>query len=173
MAISTNIDRLHRGMRFIVTALTGVLAGFLISHSIMLGRFFDWVLAAGNNAFFADTFAPFRAATHANVHYNAVLWLSLIAGLLWLVSSFVLQRDRILALTAGLSSFWVGAVFFASGFAEAEAAVCSGVADDTLRELYAVLNLPMHRAFALAYTLAFSALLWAGTRTVRPHSTAS
>jgi len=173
MSTSQRFYTIHRTLWFTTTALTGVLAGFLISHCLILGRFFNWMLAAGDDAFFSDIFAPFRTATRANVHYNAVLWLSLLVGLLWLVSSFVLQRDRILALTAGLSSFWVGAVFFASGFAEAEEAVCSGVADQALRALYSALNLPLHRGFAVAYSLAFLVLLWAGSRQMNRHIAAS
>src|SRR5689334_1985136 len=32
----------------LTTMLTGVLAGYMVSHSIMLGRFFNWYLETGN-----------------------------------------------------------------------------------------------------------------------------
>ena len=34
---------------FALTMLTGILAGFLLSHSIMLGRYFTWLIESGNS----------------------------------------------------------------------------------------------------------------------------
>ena len=70
----------------------------------------------------------------------------------------------IVALIAGLSSFWVGSVFFASGFAEAEAAVATGMASEAVRQFFVAWNIPMHRSFAVFYTLCFLLLLLAGCR---------
>jgi hypothetical protein len=141
-----------------------MLAGFLTSHSVMLGRYFTWLIETDNYQVFPDTFAVFRAATHANVHYNLILWASFLVGILWTTLSFILKQGRITALVAGLSSFWVGIVFFASNFSDAEAAVSSGVATESVRQFFVSWNLPMHRSFAVFYTLCFALLLLYGTR---------
>lgn len=158
------IHRIHTLLWFAITILTGGLAGFLTSHSVMLGRYFTWLIESGNYHVFTDTFAPFRQATRANVHYNLFLWASLVIGILWTVTCFLVKRNRIVALVAGLSSFWVGAVFFASGFSEAEEAVSTGVADEAVRQFFVSWNLPMHRSFAVFYTLCFFLLLVVGFR---------
>lgn len=158
------LGRIHRVLWFVHTILTGILAGFLTSHSVMLGRYFTWLIETGNYQVFPDTFAVFRAATHANVHYNLFLWASFLIGILWTTLSFVLKQGRITALVAGLSSLWVSIVFFASNFSDAEAAVSSGVATESVRQFFVTWNLPMHRSFAVFYTLCFALLLLYGTR---------
>lgn len=155
---------IHRILWLAITMLTGILAGFLISHSVMLGRYFTWLIESGNYQVFRDTFSVFRQATHANVHYNLFLWISLIIGIIYTIVSFILKKSRVTALIAGLSSFWVGSVFFASGFGDAEEAVATGVADETVRQFFASWNLPMHTSFAVFYTVCFFLLLLSGFR---------
>jgi hypothetical protein len=152
------------GLWFAVTLLTGILSGFLISHSVMLGRFFSWLIESGNNHVFVDTFSVFREATRANVYYNLFLWASLAVGVVWTVFCFILRKTRIAAVIAGLSSFWVGVVFFASGFAAAEEAVAEGTATETVRQFFVSWNIPMHTSFAAFYTICLFLLLLAGFR---------
>jgi len=149
---------------FAVTMLTGILAGFLLSHSIMLGRFFTWLIESGNSNIFADTFSVFRATTRANVHYNLVLWISLALGVAWTLVCFIARKSRTVAVIAGMSSLWVGCVFFVSDFAAAEAAVATGVADEMVREFFVSWNIPMHASFAAFYTVCFFLLLLSGFR---------
>jgi len=158
------LGRIHWILWFVLTILTGILAGFLTSHSVMLGRYFTWLIETGNYYVFTDTFAVFRAATHANVHYNLFLWASFLIGILWTILCFILKKGRITAFVAGLSSLWVSIVFFASNFSDAEAAVSSGTATESVRQFFVAWNLPMHRSFAVFYTLCFLLLLIYGTR---------
>jgi len=158
------IRRIDRVLWFAITMLTGILAGFLISHRVMLGRYFTWLIESGNYQVFTDTFSVFRQATRANVHYNFFLWASLAVGTIWTISSFVIKKNRIIALIAGLSSLWVGCVFFSSGFSEAEEAVAKGMADEAVRQFFVSWNLPMHTAFAAFYTFCFFLLLLSGFR---------
>ncbi len=152
---------------FAITMLTGILAGFLISHSVMLGRYFTWLIESGNYSVFTGTFSIFREATHANVHYNLFLWASLIFGILWTVSCFMVRKNRIIAFIAGLSSFWVGSVFFSSGFSNAEEAVSMGIADETVRQFFVSWNIPMHASFAVFYSLCFFLLLFSRHNEIR------
>jgi len=168
MADMENIHRIHRVFWFAITMLTGILAGFLISHSVMLGRYFTWLIESGNYQVFTDTFSVFREATHANVHYNLFLWVSFIVGILWTILCFIIKKSRGIALIAGLSSFWVSCVFFASNFSDAEEAVTSGVADEAVRQFFVSWNLPLHTSFAAFYTLCFFLLLLSGIKEFRP-----
>ncbi|MBN2556484.1 MAG: hypothetical protein JXA97_11140 [Anaerolineales bacterium] len=155
---------IQRGLWVLTTLLTALLAGFLTSHSVMLGRYFTWIIQTGHYPIFAETFPLFRAASQANVHYNLFLYASIIIGILWTVSCFIVRKDRVVALIAGLSTFWVGGAFFASGFSEAEEAVSTGAADAAVQQFFVSLNLPLHTSFAVFYTICFLLLLWAGCR---------
>ena len=162
----TLVRQIYRILWFGTTIITGILAGFLTSHSIMLGRFFSWLIETGNFHVFTDTFSHFRLATQANVHYNMFLWISLLIGTLWTIFTFILRENRATALIAGLSTFWVGGVFFASGFSEAEEAVATGMADEATRQFFLSWNLPIHTSFAFFYSFCLFLLLMAGIRTI-------
>jgi hypothetical protein len=163
------VHRIHRVLWFAITMLTGILAGFLTSHSVMLGRYFTWLIESGNYQVFTDTFSVFREATRANVHYNLFLWASLIAGIIWTIFCFITNKNRIIALIAGLSSFWLACVFFASGFSDAEEAVAKGIADEAVRQFFVSWNIPMHISFAIFYAFCFFLLLLSGCRQFRRH----
>lgn len=167
------ICRIYAILWFLITILTGILAGFLTSHSIMLGRFFTWLIESDNYKVFIETFSVFREATHANVHYNLFLWASLIIGIIWIIFCFIVKKNRIIGLIAGLSSLWVSCVFFASNFSDAEEAVAMGVADEAVRQFFVSWNIPMHISFAVFYTLCFFLLLLAGCKEIRSNTNLS
>ena len=73
--------------------------------------------------------------------------------------SFILKRDRIIAIIAGLATVWVGVIFVAFEFGKVENAVMMGIADETTMQLFASLNLPIHTSFAIIYTVSFLLLL--------------
>jgi hypothetical protein len=143
------------------TMLTGILAGFLISHSVMLGRYFTWMLESGNEDLLRQTFSVFRESVSPppQIIYNIPLYLGLIFGVVYTVLSFLLKRDRIIAVTAGLSTFWVANIFFISNFNKAEAAVMSSTADAEVMQFFENTNLPFHITFAVIYSVSFFLLL--------------
>ena len=144
------------------TILTGIMAGFMISHSLMLGRFFNWFIESGNVDLLRQTFSVFRGTGNYSFFYSlylSPLLLSLISGIIWTVLSFILKRDRIIAIIAGLATVWVGAIFVAFKFGKVEEAVMMGIADETTMQLFASLNLPIHTSFAIIYTVSFLLLL--------------
>lgn len=150
---------------FLITIATGMLAGFLTSHSIMLGRFFSWLLKNNHNEVFTDYFSVFREETRANVYYNLFLYFGLISGIGFTIICFIKKRTRIVALIAGLSTLWVSVGFFTWDFNQIEEAVSTGVADVATTEKFLAWNLPMHTAFACLYVLSFIMLLIAGFST--------
>jgi hypothetical protein len=141
------------------TVLTGILAGFLTSHAIMFGRFQTWFIESGNVDLLHQTYTVFRATSSPHVLYDAFFYLALVAGLVWTLFAFLLKRDRIIAVVAGLSTLWVSVVFFASGFGEAEDAVLTGMADEATTQLFVSLNVPLHTGFAVYYVVSLFLLL--------------
>jgi hypothetical protein len=141
------------------TALTGLMAGFLTSHSIMFGRFQTWFIESGNADLLRQTFSVFRAASSPHILYDSFLYIALIAGVVWTVFAFLLKRDRVIAVVAGLSTFWVGAVFFGFDFGKVEDQVMMGIADESTMATFAHLNVPLHTGFAVFYVISLFLLL--------------
>jgi len=158
------MTRIQRVLWYATTLSTGILTGFLVSHSVMLGRFFTWLIKADRYDVFEESFSVFRLSSHANVHYNLFLVVALVIGVLYAAISLILRKDRPTALLAGLSTLWVSCVFFISRFSDAEAAVASGVADQSVRDFFVAWNLPMHSSFAIFYAVCFLLLLRSGMR---------
>jgi hypothetical protein len=141
------------------TILTGILAGFLVSHAIMFGRFLQWFMESGNETLLHQTYTVFRAASSPHIAYNIPLSLAFVSGIIWTVLAFIVKRDRIIAVTAGLSTVWVSMIFFISDFGEAEEAMMTATADARLTQLYTALNLPIHTLFAAMYVVSLFLLL--------------
>ena len=142
------------------TILTGILAGFMISHSIMFGRFFTWFIKSGNVDLLLSTYSVFRPSNESyDALYDYFLLCAFISGIIWVVLALILKRDRIIATIAGLATVWVSVIFIGTGFDEVEEAALSGIADETTMQLFASLNVPIHTSFAIIYTVSFLLLL--------------
>jgi hypothetical protein len=143
------------------TVFTGILAGFLTSHSIMLGRFFSWYVESGNMDLMRQTFSVFREVSQPdpNALYNIPLYLSFVSGVIWTALAFLLKRDRIIALIAGLSTFWTGSIFFVIDLDEAEDAVVTGLASEQMAQYFLSINVPVHTLFAAIYVVSLFLLL--------------
>lgn len=156
--------KLHSIFWYPTVILTGVLAGFMVSHAIMLGRFFNWYISSGNEELLHRTYTVFRLESSPQVTYDIPLYLALVVGILWTVLSFLIRKDRIVAFIAGLSTLWTGFIFTATGLGEAEDAVLSGMADAAVTRHYLNINLPIHSLFAVIYLVSLFLLLWSGRR---------
>ena len=141
------------------TMLTGILAGFLTSHAIMFGRFQTWFIESGNVDLLHKTFTVFREAYSPQVLYDSFFYLALGSGVLWTVLAFLMKKDRIIAVIAGLSTLWVSIAFFATNFGSAEDEVLMGIADERMTRLFVSLNVPIHTYFAIFYVLSLFLLL--------------
>ena len=92
------------------------------------------------------------------------MYVAFIIGIIWTIVSFVIKKDRIIALIAGLSTLWVGMIFMISDLDEAEEAVLSSAGNADLTQLFLNINIPIHSTFAAIYLVSFILLLWYGMR---------
>jgi hypothetical protein len=169
---SNSLERAYRLLWGAATVTVGILAGFMTSHSVMLGRFFTWYVESGNMDLLRATYSAFRLESSPQLLYNLFLYLGLVAGLAWAVLAFIVKRHRVAALLAGLSTLWVGVAFRASGFNELEEAVMTATADPATALRFVQLNVPLHASFALVYVASLVALLVVGARPGRPAAAA-
>jgi hypothetical protein len=159
-------QRAYRFFWYLTTVITGILAGFMLSHSIMLGRYYSWLAEdAGRMDLMKQTYAAFRAEYRPQDLYNFFLYLSLPIGIAFVILALILKKDRILSAFAGLSTFWVGAIYFLSGLSTAESAVLKAEADRQIALYFASINVPAHVCFAVLYTMSFVLLLFIGMKT--------
>jgi hypothetical protein len=145
-----------------LTIVTGILAGFMISQSLMLGPFFTWFVESDNTNLMRETYSVYRAGGTFALRYTLYylpLLLSLIFGGIWTVLAFLRKTDRIIAVIAGLSTYWVSALFIGTGFMSVEEATMKGLADDATFQRFASLNVPLHSTFAIIYSVSLVLLL--------------
>lgn len=154
-----NLNKLYWFFWYFTTIITGILAGFMISHAIMLGRFFTWFVESGNMDLLRSSYSVFRQAKSPQVLYNLFLYIGLISGIIWTGLAYIRKKDRVLATIAGLSTLWVATIFRFLNFDYMEEAVVSGVADEKIAQSYASLNVPLHTLFAIIYSVSIILLL--------------
>lgn len=151
--------RLYWPLWVITTMLTGVLSGYMVSHSIMFGRFFNWYIESDNLELLRQTYTTFRAGSDAYKIYDIPILLHLIAGTAFVLLAFVLKRHRIITVLAGLSTGWVGAIFIGMDVGEAEDAVLTSTADSETVQYFLSINIPAHSSFAVIYLASLFLLL--------------
>jgi hypothetical protein len=148
---------------FVSAALTGIVAGFMLGHALILGRFLEWMLAAGPPALLSQTYAVFRAGPgRAGLDaYYAVAGLQALSALAFLLVALAAGRHRTAGVVAGLAGVLWLAVHYGSGFAALEAAVLrspSAVSLD-LAGRFTAWNTPIHLFHAVALAAGLAALL--------------
>lgn len=74
------LARLYWPLWVVTTMLTGVLSGYMVSHSIMFGQFFNWYIESDNLELLRQTYTTFRDGSNAYKIYDIPLLLHLIAG---------------------------------------------------------------------------------------------
>jgi hypothetical protein len=155
-------ERLYWPSWFLAALLTGVVAGFMLGHALILARFVDWMLLSGAPAL-SQAYPAFRAtAGRPGLDaFYAVAGLQLVGTSAFLLVALMAGRHRTAALVAGVAgALWI-AVHYASGFGALEARVVQS-ATDVPREVagrFVGWNTPIHFFHAATLTVALGALL--------------
>jgi len=155
-------DRLYWPIWFCAALLTGIVAGFMLGHALILARFIDWLLLSGTPSL-SQAYAAFRAsAGRAGLDgYYAVAGLQVIGTSAFLIVSLAARRHRAAALVAGLAgALWV-AVHYASGFGALEATVvrAGGEIPREVAGRFVDWNVPINLFHAGTLAVALGALL--------------
>ncbi|OLC30919.1 MAG: hypothetical protein AUH81_19150 [Candidatus Rokubacteria bacterium 13_1_40CM_4_69_5] len=147
----------------LVTALTAIVAGFMVGHALRLGQFLSWMVASGRGRMLSQTY-PVFALTEGrggrSVFY-ALCGLQAVAGLAFLALALVGRRRRLAAAVAGLAGpLWQG-THFGSGFARVEQAVLRSVTEvaPEAAERFVAWSVPLHVFHAATLVVALGALL--------------
>jgi hypothetical protein len=155
-------DRLYWPTWWLATLLTGIVAGFMLGHALILARFLNWQLLSGVPAL-SHAYPAFReSAGRAGLNvYYAVAALQVVGTSAFLLVSLIARRQRTAALVAGVAGvLWI-AIHYASGFGALEASVLRG-ASKIPREVagrFVGWNVPIHFFHAVTLAVALGALL--------------
>src|SRR4030095_10425330 len=102
-------ERLYWPSWFLAALLTGVVAGFMLGHALILARFVDWLLLSSGPAL-GRAYPAFRATagrTGLDAFY-AVAGLQLVGTSAFLLVALMAGRHRTAALVAGVAgALWV------------------------------------------------------------------
>jgi hypothetical protein len=155
-------ERLYWPSWCLAAVLTGIVAGFMLGHALILARFLDWLLLSETPAL-SQAYASFRgtAGRSGLDAYYTVAGLQVMGTSAFLLVALAARRHRAAALLAGIAgALWI-AIHYASGFGALEARVIRS-ATSVPRELvdrFVGWNTPIHFFHAGTLTVALAALL--------------
>jgi hypothetical protein len=156
-------DALYWTSWLLAAGLTGIVAGLMLGHALLLAPFLDWLLAGAPSGLFGPTYPRFRsAAGRAGLGaFYAVVGFQVLAVALFLLLALVRRRHRGAAVIAGAAGAGWVLVHYASGFGALEAEVVRSVAEPPagLVSRFVAWNTPLHYVHALVLTVALGALL--------------
>ena len=154
--------RLFWSCWLLASVTTGLVAGFMLGHALILGRFLDWMLASDPRLLASSypTFAS-RAGRGGLTMFYAICGLQVIAALALLALALVGRRHRLAATIAALAAVLWPTVHYASGFGTLEAIVLRSptpVAPEVAARFLAW-NGPVHAIHATLLVVGLLALL--------------
>jgi hypothetical protein len=152
-------NRLYACGHLIATILSGIVTGFYLSHSLVLGPMFYWLADPARQPLLQQTYSEFRVI-HPPFVYLAVIAAQVVAVLGFAALSVWFGRNIPLTVAAAACSMAVPLLHVASGFFRLEVGVVSASlrgAPDLAR--FAAWNVPIH-LFHTAATLAACVLLY-------------
>jgi hypothetical protein len=156
-------DGLYWVCWLLAVLFTGLVAGLMLGHALILAPFLSWMLANGPPGTFDHTYPVFRATAGAVglTVYFLLAGVQVAMALAFLVAAVAMRRHRAAAAVAGAASVCWVIVHYASGFGAVEAQLFrypAGGADDVARPFLAW-NTPIHFLHAGILTVALLALL--------------
>ncbi len=157
-------DGLYWACWLLAVLFTGLVAGLMLGHALILAPFLSWMLAIGPPGTLDHTYPVFRATAGAAglTVYYLLAGVQVAMALGFLAVAVAMRRHRAAAAVAGAASLCWVIVHYASGFGAVEAQLFrnpAGGADGVARRFLAW-NTPIHFLHAGILTVALLALLW-------------
>ena len=138
------------------------MAGFMLGHALILGRFLDWMLAS-DPRLLASTYPVFaRSAGRGGLDaFYAICGLQVLAAVVLLGLALMTRHHRVAATLAALAAVLWPTVHYASGFGAVEATVLrssTAVAPEVVARFLAA-NASVHAIHTVLLVMGLVALL--------------
>jgi hypothetical protein len=147
----------------VALATTGIVAGFMLSHALLLGRYLDWLLTSGRARLLADTYPVFARSDGKSglTAFYAVAGLQVLSGIAFLVVSALARRQAATGAIVGVAAVLWPVVHYASGFGALEAQVLRSTSEvpPDVASAFVRWNGPIHIVHAATLTAALGALV--------------
>ncbi len=105
----------------VTVVLTGAAAGAMTGHTILFGRFLNWMFESGNTEVFKDTYPVFIREKSPQLLFDNLFTLTILVTTGFNAYLYLSGKVNVFSLLAvGLQWAFVG-VFFGTGFAKVEA----------------------------------------------------
>lgn len=155
-------DRLYWPCWIAATVLTALVAGLMLGHALLLGRFIEWLLASGSSEL-ARAYPGFRAGAGRAwlTAFYAVCGLQVISVVAFLAAALRARRRAGPAAVAAVAgALWL-VVHYASGFGGLEARVLQSQEEPPpgVTARFVLLNTPIHLSHVATLVTALGALL--------------
>jgi hypothetical protein len=156
------MQRLFWPCWLLASLTTGLVAGFMLGHRLILGRFLDWMLTA-DPRLLATTYPAFAGSAGRgglSVFY-AICGLQVIAALALVALSLGARRHRLGASIAAIAAVLWPVVHYGSGFGAVEAVALRSVTPvpAEVAARFLAWNAPVHTAHAVVLVVGLGALL--------------
>ena len=154
--------RLFWPVWLLAAVTTGLVAGFMLGHALILGRFLDWMLTSDPRllATTYPSFADSAGSTGLTLFY-AICGLQIVAAPVLLALAFGARRHRPGAAIAGLTAVLWPILHYASGFGAVEAVALRSATPVTpdVAARFLAWNAPVHTIHAALLVVGLIALL--------------
>jgi hypothetical protein len=154
--------RLFWSCWLVASVTTGLVAGFMLGHALILGRFLDWLLVS-DPRLLASTYPAFASSAGRGglTMFYAICGLQVIAALALLALALVARRHRLAAAVAALAAVLWPTVHYASGFGALEAMVLRTTTpvSPEVASRFLAWNAPVHAIHAVLLVAGLLALL--------------
>lgn len=154
------MDRLA-SIWFLALLFTGIAAGAMTGHALLLGRFLAWCFRSARIEIVVDAYSAFLRAAKPERFFDHLFTLGLLATAAFNAALFFAGRTYPLALVALGLQVLFAAFFLGSGFGTLERKLFAK-GDTNLEnvERFLALNMPVTALSALLLVASFGCLAW-------------
>lgn len=105
----------------VTVVLTGTAAGAMVGHTVLLGRFLNWMFESGRTEVFKDTYPAFIHDKSPQLLFDNLFTLTILTTTAFNAYLYLSGRVTALSLLAVAFQWVFVGVFFGTGFAKVEA----------------------------------------------------
>ena len=143
----------------VTVVLTGTAAGAMVGHTILLGRFLNWMFESGKTEVFKDTYPAFIQEKSPQLLFDNLFTLTILVTTAFNAYLYLSGRLATLSLLAVAFQWVFVGVFFGTGFAKVEAELFKqGNTSPDLVGTFVKRNIPLCALSALLLLASFVCL---------------
>jgi hypothetical protein len=143
----------------VTVVLTGTAAGAMVGHTVLLGRFLNWMFESGRTEVFKDTYPLFIQEKSPQLLFDNLFTLTIVVTTAFNAYLYLSGQVTALSLLAVAFQWAFVGVFFGTGFAKVEAGLFkNGNTSPVLVNTFVKRNIPLCALSAVLLLASFVCL---------------